>query len=390
MVPHPELEEWRAEFPLLAATTYLNSCSLGALPRRGMAALEAFVGLWNRYGASAWYDRWLTHLDELRGRVARLWRARPTEIALLPSVSAALGAVGSALHVRRRPRIVVAELDFPTQIYAWMARPDVELVRLPSDDGATIDPERWRQAIDDRTAAVVTSHVFYATGAVQDLPSLATWAHDAGALLIVDGYQAAGQLDVDPRVLGADVYIAGPLKWLLGGPGLAYLWVREERLDELRPTLVSWFGADDQFAFRPDVFRWRPDARRFELGTPALPTAYTAAAGLDVMLEAGPARVAARTQALGAYTAAAAQRLGLPLRQARNPAQRSAIVLVGPLSDAADVVRGLARQGIVVDHRGAYVRVSPHFYNTVEEIDRALAALAALVPERERSVVPNS
>lgn len=354
-----------------------------------MDAVTRFFELWNRLGASAWYDHWLAHLDDLRAAVARLWGASSEEIALLPSVSAALAAVGSALDLAARPKIVVAELDFPTQVYAWMARSDVELVRLPSDDGATIDPERWRAAIDDRTAAVVTSHVFYATGAVQDLPRLAQWAHDAGALLIVDGYQGAGQFAVNPRALGADVYIAGPLKWLLGGPGMAYLFVRAERLAKLRPTIVSWFGAEDQFAFRTDEFRLRRDARRFELGTPALPTAYLARAGLEIVAAAGPALIEERTQALGAFAVACAERYGLPLRQASDPRQRSAIVMVGPLANAADVVRALAREGIIVDHRGPYVRLSPYFYNTPAEVEDAVAAVArSAVPIKEQADVP--
>ncbi|HWK88616.1 MAG TPA: aminotransferase class V-fold PLP-dependent enzyme [Longimicrobium sp.] len=375
-IPHPELEALRTEFPILQTRTYLNSCSLGALSRRSMGYLGEYQALWNTMGASAWYELWMARITQLRGMVAAMWNAREMEIALSPSVSGALGPVTSAIDFTRRNRVVVAELDFPTLVYQFLARPDLEVVRVPSDDGIGVRPERWAEFVDERTALVATSHVFYGTGYVQDLAPIAKAAKDAGALFLVDGYQAAGQIAVDPRASGADVYAAGPLKWLLGGPGLAFLWVREERIAELRPRFTSWFGARDQFRFRTDELEFRDDAGRFALGTPAVPTVYTALGGLEIFAEAGHAQAYARIAALTADLVARVEAAGFEMKIAPDPARRSGIVLVRH-DDAPGAVDQLSKQGIVVDHRAGYVRVSPHFYNTADENARFVEALAA-------------
>jgi kynureninase len=373
-VPHADLEHWRDEFPILQTRTYLNSCSLGPLSRRSMGYLGEFQALWNTMGASAWYELWLGRLDDLRRAVAWLWSAEVDEIALMPSVSAALGAVATAVDRPGRNRVVVAELDFPTQIYQWMVRPGIELVRVPSDDGIGIPAERWAEYIDERTALVVTSHVFFSTGYIQDIERISATARAAGALMVVDGYHAPGQFPVDPRALGVDVYAGGPLKWLLGGPGIAFLWVRRERIQEMEPTIASWFGARDQFLFQPDRFEFRDDARRFELGTPALPTMYTALGGLEIILEADPRRIRERNAALTADLISRLEAAEFEVRAAADPARRSAIVMAR-VDDAGAAVADLARAGIIVDRRGPYVRISPHFFNRVEENETVVAAL---------------
>ena len=376
-VPHPELERWRTEFPILQTRTYLNSCSLGALSRRSMGYLGEYQALWNTLGASAWYELWMGRIGQLKQSVATMWSAKETEIALSPSVSGALSSLGSAVDYTKRNRVVVAELDFPTLVYQWLARPDVEVVRVPSDDGVGVPPERWAEYVDERTALVATSHVFYGTGYVQELEPIAKAAHDAGALFLVDGYQAVGQIPVSPRAAGADLYVAGPLKWLLGGPGLAFLWAKEELVERLRPTVTSWFGAKDQFSFRVDELELRDDAGRFSLGTPAVPTVYTALGGLEIFAEAGERAIYRRIAALTEHLVGLLDEGGFELKIARDPARRSGIVMVRH-PDAAGAVARLALQGIIVDHRAGYVRVSPHFYNTVEENERFVAALRAL------------
>jgi len=373
-IPHPELEAWRREFPILQTRTYLNSCSLGALSTRSMGYLGEYQALWNTLGASAWYELWMGRIGNVLDRVAWLWHARRNEVALSPSVSAAVAAVASSVDYTKRNKVVVADLDFPTLVYQWLARPGIEVVRVPSDDGVGVDPARWAEYVDERTAVVATSHVFYGTGYVQDLAPVREAARNAGALFLVDGYQAAGQIDVNPREIGADVYVAGPLKWLLGGPGLAFLWVRDEVIAELRPTVTSWFGAANQFAFRVDELEYRDDAGRFSLGTPAIPTVYTALGGLEIFAEAGPPRVYERIRALTEDLVARLKDAGFELKCAADPAHRSAIILVRH-EDAPGAVQRLALRGIIVDYRAGHVRVSPHFYNTLAENEAFVAAL---------------
>lgn len=367
---------WREQFPILSRKTYLNSCSLGALGIRSQDRVRQFQEEWSTWGAAAWYETWMSRLAELRERVGAMLGAGEGEIALAPSTSVALAAVASTLDYRSRPRIVVAGLDFPTLAYQWMVRPDVHVVRVPSDDGTTVDPARFEDAVDERTAVLATSHVFFTTGAIQDLRALADIAHSRGALLLVDAYQSAGQVPIDVRRDGVDVLTTGPLKWLLGGPGLAYLYVRQELATTLTPTIAGWFGARDQFAFDIEAFEFKDDARRFEMGTPALPSVHFALGGQDVIDEIGVPAIQARNRALMERLVERALWAGFELRMAASPEQRSAILMVAEDEPAAAVAH-LAARDIVVDWRPGYVRISPHFYNTEDEVDRVVAELAA-------------
>ncbi len=325
-------------------------------------------------GAAAWYDHWLARIEELRGAVASFLGGSPAELALLPSTSAALSVVAESVAAKGRDRVVVSELDFPTLVYQWRVKPEIEVVVVPSDDGVSIDPARWEEAVDERTLFLATSHVFFTTGFIQDLPTLADVARRAGARCLIDGYQGAGQVPVDVRESGVDVYTAGPLKWLCGGPGLAYLWVREESIREMRPRITSWFATKDPFAFDAGTFEYRDDARRFELGTPALPTVHTALGGQELIDEAGIGWIRERNRLLTDRLIEALEERGFGVTAATDPARRSAIAMVRH-ADPAGAVERLAAEGVVVDHRPGHVRVSPHFYNTADEVDHFVEAL---------------
>jgi len=372
----PDPMHWREEFPILSRKTYLNSCSLGALSRRAEARISQFHDDWHHHGASAWYETWVGRIEELRGRVAGMLNTRANEIAMTHSTSAALSSLGSALDYGKRNRIVVAELDFPTLVYQWMVKPGVEVVRVPSDDGATVDPARFAEAIDERTLAVATSHVFYATGAIQDVKRLAGLAHAAGALMVVDGYQALGQIPVDVQADDVDVYMGGPLKWLLGGPGLCYMYVKQDRIAELTPTIAGWWAARDQFGFDNTHFEFRDDARRFELGTPAAHMIHSALGGQEIIDEVGVPAIRQRNAALTERLIERARAAGFRIRGAASPESRSAIVMVAH-EDPRGVVEHLAERGIIVDHRPGHVRISPHFYNTEAEVDLVIDELVA-------------
>jgi kynureninase len=359
---------WRDEFPILSRRTYLNSCSLGALSRRAVEHVSTFHDDWHDHGASAWYETWVGRMVELRTRVARMIAARPEEVALAASTSAAISVIASAFDYTSRNKVIIASLDFPTVAYQWMVRPGVEIVRIPSDDGVAIDPQRMADAIDDRTAIVAISHVFFTTGAIQQTAAIAAAARRHGALFLVDAYQSAGQVPIDVAALGADVLLTGPLKWLLGGPGLAYVCVRDEWIHRLRPTITGWFAARDQFAFDIHNFDFKDDARRFELGTPALPTVHSALGGQDIIDEIGVPAIQARNRELTDHLLGRLAERGFAVRAAARAEDRSAIVMVRHPSPAT-AVQQLAAHGIIVDSRPGYVRVSPHFYNTTDEID---------------------
>src|SRR5690606_32042989 len=265
-----------------------------------------------------------------------------------------LAAVASAIDYTRRPRVVVSDLDFPTLAYQWMARPDVEVVHVRSEGGATIEPERFAEGVDDRTAVLAASHVYFATGAIQDLRALADIAHAHGALLVVDGYQGTGQVPQDVRAADVDILVTGTLKWLLGGPGLAYTYVREELIERLHPTAAGWFGAHAQFGFDATRLQLRDDARRFELGTPALAAVHTALGGQEIVEEIGVPAIRERCSMLTERLVAAARDAGFRLRVADDPARRSAIVMIAQ-DDPAAAVAHLAAHGIIVDWRPGHV-----------------------------------
>lgn len=372
--------KWRDEFPILSRKTYLNSCSLGALSHRAEARIRQFHEDWHNFGASAWYEIWLGRIAELRARVAAMLGAQESELAITHSTSAALSSIASALDYGRRNKVVVAELDFPTLPYQWLIRPDVEVVFVPSDDGATVRPERFAEYVDDRTAVVATSHVFYATGAIQDLRRVGAIAHEHGALFLVDAYQGIGQIPTTLRGSDIDIYVAGPLKWMLGGPGLAYLYVREELIRRLTPRMAGWFAARDQFAFDARHFEFRDDARRFELGTPALHMVHSALGGQEIIDEVTVPRIRERNQYLTELLIERARAAGFQIRGAAERAERSAIVMIA-LDDPAGAVNHLADRGIIIDYRPGHVRVSPHFYNLESELE---LVIDELVRWRER------
>ncbi len=373
----PDFEALRHEFPILERKTYLNSCSLGALSRRSERYLTDFVDRWHDMGASAWYRHWLGRGEELRGRVSAFLGATPRELALLPSTSAALAAITESVPPKGRNRVVCTELDFPTLAYQWAVKPEIEMVILRSPDGIGIDPEQFAQVVDERTLFLATSHVFFATGYEQDLNALSKIAKQAGAYSLIDGYQGAGQTNLFLPKTGIDFYTTGPLKWLIGGPGLSYLYVRDELVSELEPRLTSWFATKRQFDFDLEGFEYRDDARRFELGTPALPTIHTALGGQEIIDEVGMEAIIERNRMLTDHLIGAARAAGMSLTLADTD-HRTFIVMIQH-DDPSGAVKHLAANDIIVDHRPGHIRVSPHFYNTTEEIDLCVEILTKYV-----------
>src|SRR6266571_3758291 len=361
------LARYRSEFPIFRHAVYLNTCSLGALGERTRRRIAEFFDLWQARGASAWYDVWWAALAELRARYARIVGAGPEEIALAPSVSVALSAVAEALDYRRRPKVA----------YQWLAKRarGVELVVVQSPDQVSVPVEAIARAVDDRTALVATSHVYFTSGAIQDIKRVADAARQCGALSLVDAYQSVGQVPVDVKAAGVDFLTAGGLKWLLGGPGIVLLYVRDEVARRLAPGIVGWFGHKNQFAFDPRALELHDDARRFELGTPALAAVYAQLGGLDYIDEIGVPAIRRVTAALTEDLVARAGEYGFRPKVAPRAEDRAAIVML-PAADPAAGVRHLAAGGIIADARPGHVRLSPFFYNVQDDHVSALERLA--------------
>ena len=407
-VRHADLLRHRDEFPLLDASVYLNTCSLGARTERSRRRLDAFLSDWDELGARAWYKRWLGELDGLREDFGTLIGVPGQEITLAPNVSTALAVVASAFDpIHRgdraalellaaagvsagtapRTRVVTTALDFPTIGHQWLARAPlgIELVVVPSADGLTVPLDAFAEAIDERTALVATGHVYFTTGALTELRPLADLCHQRGALLLVDAYQATGIIPTDVAAAAVDAYVSGTLKWLFGGPGTAFGWVRPALHDALRPTTTGWFSSSRQFDFAVDDLSLAPDGRRYELGTPSVPSAAIARGGLELVREIGVARLGERTRDLGDLLIGLADDAGLAIAGVRSAAARGGIVPIA-VADPKPVVDALAHDGIIVDYRPGIVRCSPAFYNTEDEVRLLVDRLAAHIPAEDRRV----
>jgi kynureninase len=372
------LASYRGEFPIFRDSVYLNTCSLGALGERSRRKVAEFLDIWQRRGASAWYDVWWEALTDLRTRYGRIVNAAAGDIALAPSISVALSAVAESIDYSRRPKVVITSLDFPTVAYQWLAKAKhgVELVVVESPDKINVPVEAIARAVDERTALVVTSHVYFTSGAIQDIKRVADVAHAHGALCLIDAYQSVGQVPVDVQATGVDALVAGGLKWLLGGPGIVFLYVREAVARRLEPKISGWFGQRDQFAFDPRALTFHEGARRFELGTPALAAIYAQLGGLEYIEEIGVPAIRDVTAALTEDLIATLRGAGFKPRIATDPRERSAIVMV-PMPDPAASIRHLAAGGIIADTRPGHVRFSPFFYNVQEDHVRATERLAS-------------
>src|SRR5579883_3037573 len=381
---NPELLAYRAEFPILQNKTYLNSCSLGALSDRSMRGLEEFMQIWNAWGAHAWYDIWLGEIAKAKQKFAKIIGAQPHEIAIAPNVSTALSSIAASLDYTKRNKVVVGDMDFPTVPYQWLVkqRLGVEVCFVESPDRIYTPPELFESAVDDRTALVATSRVFYTSGYIQDVRAVADIAHKHGAYILVDDYQGTGQIPLDVAAQDIDFLVTGTLKWLLGGPGLALVYIREGLLPQIQPTVAGWFGHREQFEFKTREFEFRPDAARVEMGTPAVPTIYTANGGLDFVLEIGPQTICERTRYLTNDLIERSRGRGWKVRAPLEPERRSSIVML-EFERPEEVVEELLKRNIITDKRPGLVRVSPYFYNTIEENEQVIEAIGEILEQRK-------
>jgi selenocysteine lyase/cysteine desulfurase len=368
----PDWRALRAEFPLLDRYIYFNACSLGPLPRAGRAALERYAGDWDQKGTPVWYSDWIPLLARFRERIGELLGAPAGTTAIAPSVSVALGTLATGLPLPEgRRKVLIGELDFPTIGHQWLSRPEFDVEFVPSRDGVTIPPSAFAERIDGRTALVVTTHLFYTTGYLQDVRAIADAAHAAGALCVIDGYQTCGCVPIDVVAMDCDAFVGGCLKWLSGGPGTAFMYVRPELIPRVRPHGTGWFATRDPFSFTLQELDFADDARRLETGTWAMPSHYAGLAGLDLILEVGVANIQERlrdiTDRILERCASARVKTFTP----RERERRCGIVTLES-EHPAEVEAKLHAAGVIVDSRPGRIRLSPHWCVTEEELEQGL------------------
>jgi selenocysteine lyase/cysteine desulfurase len=368
----PDWKALRAEFPLLGRFIYFNACSLGPLPRAGQEALARYARDWDEKGTPVWYSDWLPLLAHFRERIGELLKAPTGSTAIAPSVSVALTTLASGLPLPEgRNKVLIGELDFPTIGHQWLSRPDVVVEFVPSRDGMTIPPEAFAERLDDRTALVATTHLFYTTGYLQDVRAIADAAHARGALCLIDGYQTCGCVPLDVEAMGCDAFVGGCLKWLSGGPGNAFLYVRSDLIPRVRPQGTGWFATRDPFSFTLQELVFADDARRLETGTWAIPSHYVGLAGLELILDVGVANIQERLRDLTGRILERCDQAGVRTFTPRERERRCGIVTL-ECDHPEEVEAALHADGVIVDSRPGRVRLSPHWCVTEDELERGV------------------
>jgi len=374
---------WRKNFPILSSTTYLVSNSLGAMPRGVYDSLHAYADMWATRGVRAWGDGWWDLNVDIGNQIAPIIGAPLNTVSIHQNISLALGILLSCFdYDGPRHKVVIEAGIFPSVYYVLrgMLPPHVELCMINSDDnGITVPVERIIDAIDDQTLLVPISHVLFRSAYILDVQAIIEKAHAVGAIVIVDGYHAAGIVPFDVTALNVDYYLAGVLKWMCGGPGGVFLYARPDHLKTVQPRLTGWMAHQRPFAFEVDDMVWREDAFRFLNGTPAIPSLYAIRPGIEIIAQVGVENIRRKSRHQTALLIQLAEEAGFEVNSPRDPEQLGGTVTINP-PHAYEVSRELIARDIVVDYRAqAGIRVSPHFYNSDDEVRLVIRAIQEIL-----------
>jgi selenocysteine lyase/cysteine desulfurase len=371
MLTPARVKEIRARFPVFREKIYLNSCSQGALSDSVRSGFDAYTASWDRYG-SPW-DIWVDEYEKARAGFAKFLGANTDEVAVLPSASAGINAIASALQFRERKKVVLGEFEFPTMGHVWLAqRARGAEVAFVDSTGDRMPAGNYEPAIDANTLIVPVTGLCFMNGWRSEIKKIVALAHAQGALVMFDDYQDCGTRPVNVKDLDVDIYVSGTLKYLLGPPGLAVMYVRPELTKKLAPTISGWFAQANPFAFDVRNLDLSPTARRFEAGTPAIPNIYAAIKGVELLQEIGLSEVAAQIAGLTAQFLKGAGDLGI---QIKTPSDSVGPLTVLKCKDSEALVGKLAAKEIVVSNRKDGLRVAFHVYNTPEDVAAVLDAL---------------
>lgn len=365
------IESIRSRFPVFKKKIYLNSCSQGALSDAVEESLLAHIRSWHEEG-SPW-ERWVEVYDSARTAFARFIGAAPEEVAIVPSASAGINAIASALDFGNRRKIVMGEFEFPTMGQIWLAQQKrgAEIQFLPSA-GGQISPDAYARSIDAQTLIVPVTRVCFMNGFRSDVQAVAKLARERGAFAMLDDYQDAGTRPVNVKSLGLDFYVTGALKYLLSPSGIAFLYVRSDLIERLTPTITGWFGQQYPFAFDVRHFDPATTARRFEMGSPPVPNVYAVPAALELLNSVGFENIAQHIAGLAKTLMEGARQLKIKIK---TPADTRGPLIVLQMKDAEAIVKKLAARDIVVSSRMDGLRVSFHLYNTHDDVRTVLGVL---------------
>jgi kynureninase len=377
-------KRYREEFPTLSSGIHLLSHSLGPVPRAVRESMIEYYEAWEHHtGEDAWATSWWTLSRRVGDRIARILGAAPASVQIQPNASIALATVASCFDFKSgsRTKVVTTALDFPSMEYFWDGQRQIgaKIEVVPSTNGVSVPVERIFEAIDTSTALVALSHTSYRSSWRVDARALVERAHAKGALVLLDVYQSAGIVQLNAADWNVDFLIGGTIKWLCGGPSCGYLYVRPDLQKDLRPRLTGWVAHDSPFEFAHAPMRYAKSVRRFAQGTPSIPALYSAMPGLEIIEAVGVPEIAAESQRRTQSMIEFAKERGWTVNTPLETDQRGGSVMIG-VDNAQLMAERLAERKVFVDWRpGAGLRVSPHFFNTDDEIDEALSILAGLI-----------
>jgi kynureninase len=373
---------WRPEFPILAHTTYMISHSLGAMPRRTADSLQQFAETWATRGIRAWEEGWWEMPVTIGDLIASIIGAAPGEVVMQQNVSICQWIVCSCFDWNGpRNKLVTDGLNFPSNdyIYHGLRRQGAIVSSVPSPDGLTVPLESLLAAIDEQTQLVSISHVAFRSSFIQDLAAISQRAHAVGAMVIADLYQSAGLLPINVRELGLDFATGGSVKWLCGGPGAGYLYVRRDLWPKLEPAATGWMAHRAPFDFAGDAIDYAPDAFRFLNGTPNVPALYSARAGYQIISEIGVPKIRQKSIIQTQRLIDLAREAGLTVVNPLPANCRGGVVILD-VPNGKQVTAELARREVLVDFRpGAGIRLAPHFYTSDEELDHTITQIRSIV-----------
>jgi kynureninase len=375
-----ELLHWRPEFPILDKTVYMISHSLGAMPRRTRDRLNEYADTWATRGIRAWEEGWWDMPVTVGDLIGNIIGAGPGEIAMTQNVSVCQAIVLSCFDwTAPRNKLVSEEMNFPSNLYNYHGVSGARLVTVPSPDGITIPLDRMLAAIDEETALVSVSHVLFRSSFQQDLAAITERAHQMGAMVCADVYQSAGTVPINVRGLGVDFATGGSVKWLCGGPGAGYLYVRRDLWTKLEPKFTGWMAHRRPFAFEAGPIEYSDDIFRFLNGTPNIPAMYAARSGYEVVAEVGVENIRAKSLRQTRRLMELAKEAGFRINSPERDEERGGVVVIDvPHGD--EVTQELSRRDFLVDYRpGAGIRIAPHFYTKDEELDLTIREIQTLL-----------
>jgi len=373
-----ELLSYRSKFPILDKTVYLINHSLGAMPRATYDRLQDYAETWATRGIRAWEEGWWEMPVTVGNKIARIIGADPGTVVMHQNVSVCQAIIISCFDLTgRRNKIVYEAMNFPSVMYCYEAHARAaraRIVTVPSDDGITIDTQRMVDAIDEETLLVPISHVLFKSAYIQDVKAIVEKAHSVGALVVLDSYQSAGTVPFSVKQLDVDFATGGSVKWLCGGPGAGYLYVKPELQQKLQPKVTGWSAHRSPFAFAPEM-DYADDVHRFLHGSPAIPTLYAAESGYDLINEIGVERIRRKSIRQTSRLMELADEQGWRVNSPRQAEQRGGSVILD-VPHAGEVVRELSARDVLVDFRpGAGIRIGPHFFNTDDEVEAVVAEI---------------